>query len=473
MKRKISLRGKAKNRASRRAKEESMNYFKEFLKVIKHFFPKMLQWLEQVKDPRHQSYIEYSMSMVLLIRLFGASMGIKSMRNITEKFNNSVCIENMKRLLKDKSIIELPHYDTINDLLEVLEPDEMKTLRHMLIVRLIQMKCFNSYKCGESWLIGIDGTKLYVFKERHCDHCLTKVYNKGKPDEYTLYFHYVLEAKLIIDDMAFSICSEFIENSQNLEELAYRQDFDEKAKQDCELKAFYRMEKKLKKEYPRLPICLLLDSLYANQNVFQICKANAWKYIIRFKDGSIPDVAREFEALSLYDGTVTTVKSVNSLCTYRYVNEIEHAGHKINVVELREAVDFPAKGTTETKTFTFITSPGQQITKQNQEEIVSAGRKRWKIENQGFNEQKNHGYELTHPFSHHHIAMKNHYFLIQIAHIIRQLYEVGVKVLKEFKKSLKNISDALLEDFRTKILLPSDFDDIGTAHQIRINNVLQ
>ena len=29
-------------------------------------------------------------------------------------------------------------------------------------------------------------------------------------------------------------------------------------------------------------------------------------------------------------------------------------------------------------------------------EIVKAGRKRWKIENEGFNTQKNHGYEIHH-----------------------------------------------------------------------------
>ncbi|UZH06099.1 hypothetical protein [Heyndrickxia coagulans] len=48
--------------------------------------------------------------------------------------------------------------------------------------------------------------------------------------------HHVLEAKLVVGDMVFSIASEFIENeSENV------------SKQDCELKAFDRLAKKIKK----------------------------------------------------------------------------------------------------------------------------------------------------------------------------------------------------------------------------------
>jgi hypothetical protein len=65
-------------------------------------------------------------------------------------------------------------------------------------------------------------------------------------------------------------------------------------KQDCEIKAFKRLAAKLKKAFPRLPICIMGDSLYANEKVFQICDDNQWKYLILFKDGSIPSVADEF-----------------------------------------------------------------------------------------------------------------------------------------------------------------------------------
>ncbi|WP_066502697.1 hypothetical protein [Abyssisolibacter fermentans] len=67
------------------------------------------------------------------------------------------------------------------------------------------------------------------------------------------------------------------------------------------------------------------------------------------------------------------------------------------------------------------------------------------IENEGFNIQKNHRYEITHANSLNYNAMKNHYLLIQIADIILQLYTVGCKILKILKRTLKNISSDLLD----------------------------
>jgi hypothetical protein len=42
------------------------------------------------------------------------------------------------------------------------------------------------------------------------------------------------------------------------------------------------------------------------------------------------------------------------------------------------------------------------VTKQNVAEIVACGRTRWKIENEGFNVMKNHGYAFEHNFGHGH-----------------------------------------------------------------------
>ena len=47
---------------------------------------------------------------------------------------------------------------------------------------------------------------------------------------------------------------------------------------------------------------------------------------------------------------------------------------------------------------------------------------RWKIENQGFNDQKNQGYQLGHKFSETSFnALQNYYQCLQIAHLINQL----------------------------------------------------
>ena len=74
------------------------------------------------------------------------------------------------------------------------------------------------------------------------------------------------------------------------------------------------------------------------------------------------------------------------------------------------------------------------------------GRRRWKIENEGFNEQKNGSFNISHLCSHFDNALKIHYLFIQIAHTIRQLLELGSLVYKEVKKFVtkKEISQKLI-----------------------------
>src|SRR5665811_1971093 len=89
-------------------------------------------------------------------------------------------------------------------------------------------------------------------------------------------------------------------------------------------------------------------------------------------------------------------------------------------VECNETVVNIKDKTTKIQRFTYITNVTQN--QQNIVQTADSGRLRWKIENEGFNSQKNLGYELEHKFSRvSFIAMQNYYQLLQIAHIINQL----------------------------------------------------
>ena len=128
------------------------------------------------------------------------------------------------------------------------------------------------------YLVAIDGTGVLVFSERHCAQCLTRTHLG-----VTTYYHPVLEAKLVTTTgFAFSLLTEFIENPGETP-----------TKQDCELKAFYRLAARLKQRFPRLPICLLLDGLYAGGPTFTICEQAGWKYLITLQDGDLPSVHRD------------------------------------------------------------------------------------------------------------------------------------------------------------------------------------
>ena len=79
------------------------------------------------------------------------------------------------------------------------------------------------------------------------------------------------------------------------------------------------------------------------------------------------------------------------------------------------------------------------------------GRIRWKVENEGFNVQKNGGYGLEHAYSSDVTASKIYYFLLQIAHLLMQLLEKGSLLRKAFPKgfgSVKNLAFRILEAWR-------------------------
>jgi hypothetical protein len=428
-----------KKRVTRKDKREILDEFNftvELKKIINQFFPSLIPSLRNVSDPRNKSYIKYGTETILLIRILASIFQISSMRGLTDTFNTQITIDNVSITIKS-DLEELPHYDTINNFLSRLDPKELENIIKELIVRLIRMRSFETSRIfNKFWQILIDGSDICFFDEKHCEHCLTQTHNRGEQNEYTIYYHKVLEAKLVLyNEIVISIASEFIENESP-----------EVAKQDCETKAFYRLAERLKAMYPRLPICITVDSLYAQQNVFNICKANNWEYIIRFKSGSIPSVAEEFEALKKFNPDIKDESDENQ--KYVGVNGIFYENHLINVIEYietKEKKNDNGEMVKKTTKYVFITS--FKLTEKNYKEIVFHGRIRWKIENEGFNEQKNHGYHLEHAFSTNYTAMKNHYYLIQIAHMIAQIYEKSSVINRKMKLPTAQLFEKLKMHF--------------------------
>lgn len=109
------------------------------------------------------------------------------------------------------------------------------------------------------------------------------------------------------------------------------------------------------------------------------------------------------------------------------------------------------------KTTTFNYISDLKITNKNIEEIVCLGRKRWKIENEGFNIQKNGTFNISHLCSRFENALKIHYLFIQIAHTIRQLLEYGSILLREMRLSTKKEISKLI----TNTLISSQNSDLN------------
>jgi len=109
--------------------------------------------------------------------------------------------------------------------------------------------------------------------------------------------------------------------------------------------------------------------------------------------------------------------------------------------------------TTVDKQTRFVWLTNLKVNKKSIAKIAKGGRLRWKIENEGFNIQKNRGFNLEHPYSQNETSMKNLYLLLQVAYIISQLMEKGSLLKHKIQKvfgSVTGLFEQLLEDLRTK-----------------------
>jgi hypothetical protein len=414
-----------------------------FLATLTHYFGSVSGLFRPVVDPRNPKQITYPLASLLFtgVLMFLCRLGAR--RQITHQLR-----ENQASASKFGALFgveQVPHGDTLSHTFEQLTPDQVQEILPNMVETLIRNKVLYPFRLLDHYvMIAMDGTGMLTFQQRHCPHCLTRTLRDGR----TLYYHHVLEAKLVTaNGFAFSVMTEFIENSDP-----------QAAKQDCELKAFYRLVERLKARFPRLPICLLLDGLFAGGPTFARCQAYGWKYLIVLRDDDLPSVNQEFEALcdleptQCMEHTLDPDESIHQV--YRWINAIDYqdATGRDHLVSVLECVETKPKGLTQQTVTKFKWVTNFHLTAKRSPILANeGGRLRWKIENEGFNIQKNGGFALEHAYSQDETAGKIFYFLLQIAYVIFQLVEKGSLFRKAFPKgvgSLHNIARALLEAWR-------------------------
>ena len=324
--------------------------------------------------------------------------------------------------------MRLPHLDTPDDFFRILPEDELENVKAGMISRLIRNKVIEHEKFRGYYVVAIDATGVINYGETPHKDCSYKTSKNGK----ITYYRNVLEAKLITPSgLSMSIATEWITNEGK----------EQYQKQDCEREAFKHIEKKIKRLYPRLPILILADGLYPWEGFFDICEKNQWKYIVVLKDGNLKtlqeDILLEKRITPKQDVEIKQAdKDKMTTLNYHWLEDLTYRKHKINYVETKETVRNIKTKDEKKQRFVHITN--LSINSELCVGISFTGRLRQKIENEGFNIQKNHGYALQHQFSRvSFLALKNYYQCLQISHIINQLVEAS----KEFDTLLKKVKE--------------------------------
>ncbi|MCP4665447.1 MAG: transposase family protein [Deltaproteobacteria bacterium] len=444
----------ARKRLRKATKSRGQALVEGLFKTLTHFFPEFFEQLRKLEDCREKSDYELVEILMAGIAMFLFHQGSRN------AFNNTREEEEFAANYRELFRLRLPHLDTVHNVMCKLSGKALEHIKCWMLRTLLEKKVLHKQRLMGKWfVVAVDGTGVVSFKEKHCEQCLHRTSKNGK----TIYFHNVLEAKLITPSgFAISLVTEWIVNP------------DEYHKQDCERKAFKRLATQLKELCPRLPICIVADGLYPYQGFFDTCHANNWKYIVTLKDGNLPTVWEEVRALHVltpeqhsHDRFIQGNKSIEQ--AFRWVNGIDYKGHSLNWVECVETVT-NTKSEKQTCTHFVHVTNLEETTSGNVSMISRAGRLRFKIENEGFNVQKNHGYAMQHKYARvSWLAAKNYYQCLQIGHLINQLLVLSsdFQSLAQGKVTRQHLWQAMLAFLMYRCLERSTLDNL-LQHRFQI-----
>jgi hypothetical protein len=407
-------------------------------------------WLGTVRDPRQSGRAVFPLKVLLLLGVLMFLSHTGSRNHFNDNVRDALEMAKTLARLLGCELEALPHLDTLEKVLRSIDLATLENLLAQMIRRLIRMKALDDWRVGGRFLLAIDGTGLYSFGCRHCEQCIEARHKSGT----VTYSHKVMVAFIVSENgYALPIACEFIENPGTVYD-----------KQDCETKAFHRLEPKLKRCFPQTLFWLLLDALYADQNVMRACLRNGWNFAITFLDSDMPALwveAQKLLALSHGQCATVTLPQDEGTREIRWVNGLDYQDMKLGAIFQNDK----DKAGNVLRQFAHLT--GRLIEARNAGKVAVAARLRWRCENEGFNVLKNGGFALEHVYSHNPVAAKAYFMLMLVAHLVQQLLTRG---------RLGTVFEAAFHTFITygkKMLnalmnqpLPSDLDPPG---QIRLS----
>ena len=370
----------------------------------------------------------YEMSEIILAAVMMFLFKEGSRNQINEDREEDQFRANYKALFG----LKLPHLDTVSDVMNKLEPEHLELCRHHIIKYLLDKRTLHKFRLQcKYFMIAIDGSGVYTFDKEPYVGCGSQTSKNGK----TTWQQNVLEAKIVCSNgFSLSIATEWLKNEDGC------------LKQDCEQKALKRLLENLKRDFPKLPLCILLDGLFASGPVMEQIKSKGWEYIIVWKDGNLKKVQEQLKDLRLGKQVERINKEEihNPKSTTDHIYEYSkaaliHQGHQFYYIKHELQTSQVGDPSVKDKK-RFINICSIPPNKANITELTEAGRMRWKIENEGFNAQKNHGFNLHHKYVRKHFAgIRNYYMCMQIAHIIEQLFVLCKNKIMQGWKTLKGM----------------------------------
>ena len=95
------------------------------------------------------------------------------MNGMTRKFNKTNAIKNLSSICKQK-LIEIPHWQTIQDVIEQLDIEEIRNIRKYIVKTLVRSKMFDNARYNGAFQLLVDATGVSSHSYNLNNTCISK-----------------------------------------------------------------------------------------------------------------------------------------------------------------------------------------------------------------------------------------------------------------------------------------------------------
>lgn len=289
------------------------------------------------------------------------------------------------------SLTEIPSDNQIRKLLDPIPAQKIFDAFTITHQRFNKSKIINQFKYfNNQILVALDGTEYFTSQKIFCPNCNCREHKNGTKT----YYHQVIMQVLVSPEktQVINFAPEFIKKQ------------DGNCKQDCENNAIKRWLLSNPIDKKKDEITLLGDDLYSRQPICKLALAQGYNFIFVAKPTSHQTLYEWVEYLEK-NGEVNSYqykkyeKGKKLIYHCRYINNIPLREKEPSLFVNWYEVEIKEEGKDKVIYHnSFITN--HELKDEIIDKLISSGRTRWKVENEGYNILKNQGYNLEHNFGH-------------------------------------------------------------------------
>ena len=325
-------------------------------------------------------------------------------------------------------IKKIPSVEQIKNLLDPVDEQGLSPafweVYHALEARG-QLRAYEGVKGTQ--LVSLDGTQHHASQKIHCEHCRVTVRK-----ERAYYEHQVLMAVLCAPEQAQVICLE--------PEFITPQDGHDK--QDCEQAAIKRWVRRHASEFTPWGVTILTDDLHCHQPTCALFIEHKMYFILTCKPDSHNTLYEELALLEQVEGAIDsqTVRRWNGrhheTWVYRWAEQLPlRRWPDALLVNWCELTIF--NESTGEQIFHNAWATNHDVNEHEVAAIAASGRARWKVENEGINVLKNHGYQFQHNYGHGQQHLANVLLcLLLLAFLVHTVLHLSCETYRAIRQAL-------------------------------------